>query len=243
VVEGARLESVYTVKGIKGSNPFLSAKLWTNKKLTTIIFIVIKFFKKCKKNHFFLNDFLKDQVKQGHTIIGKWSYGNPAIYRWDSSKLKIGNFCSFGPEVKIYIGGNHRSDWITTSPLPIDEFSSFFTNAADVKNFTKEKKSLEIGSDVWVGGHSIILSGLKIGHGCVIGAGSVVRESLDPYSIAIGNPAKTIKKRFNEQVIEKLLQYPWWELDDRKINILAPFLLSENFDLFFEKLILLKKQV
>ena len=204
---------------------------------------MIKFFKKFKKNHFFLNDFLKDQVKMGHTIIGKWSYGNPVIYRWDASKLKIGNFCSFGPEVKIYMGGNHRSDWITTSPLPNDKFSNFFTNASGIKNFIKEKKSLEIGSDVWVGGHSIILSGLKIGHGCVIGAGSVVRESLDPYSIAIGNPAKTIKKRFNEQLIKKLLQYPWWELDDRKINILAPFLLSENFDLFFEKLILLKKQV
>jgi uncharacterized protein YaaW (UPF0174 family) len=52
-----------------------------------------------------------------------------------------------------------------------------------------------------------------------------------------------LKKRFNEQLIEKLLQYPWWELDDHKINLLAPFLLSENFDLFFEKLQLLKKQV
>ena len=97
-----------------------------------------------------------------------------------------------------------------------------------------------MGSDVWVGGHSIICSGIKIGHGCVIGAGSVVRESLDPYSIVIGNPARTIKKRFNDQVIEKLLQCPWWELDDHKINLLAPVLLSDNVDLFFEKLELLK---
>jgi len=88
----------------------------------------------------------------GHTIIGKWSYGNPVVHRWDDSKLKIGNFCSFGQDVKIYMGGNHRSDWITTSPLPADEFSNFFTNASGIKNFTKEKKDLEIGSDVWVGG-------------------------------------------------------------------------------------------
>ena len=202
---------------------------------------MIKFLKKFKKKSFFLNDFLKDQIKLGHTIIGKWSYGNPAIYRWDDSKLKVGNFCSFGPDVKIYMGGNHRSDWITTSPLPTQEFSNYFTNASTIKNFTKENKDLEIGSDVWVGGHSIILSGIKIGHGCVIGAGSVVRESLDPYSIVIGNPARTIKKRFSEQVIEKLIQCSWWDLDDHKINLLAPFLLSENFDLFFEKFKLLKK--
>ena len=201
---------------------------------------MIKFLKKFKKNNFFLDSFLKDQIKLGNTIIGKWSYGKPAIYRWDDSKLKIGNFCSFGPEVKIYMGGNHRSDWITTSPLPVDKFSNFFTNASGIKNFTKEKRDLEIGSDVWVGGHSIIFSGIKIGHGSVIGAGSVVRESLDPYSIVIGNPARTIKKRFNDQVIEKLLQFPWWELDDHKINLLAPVLLSDNFDLFFEKLELLK---
>ena len=202
---------------------------------------MIKFLKKFKKNSFFLKSFLKDQIKLGHTVIGKWSYGNPVIYRWDNSKLKIGNFCSFGPRVKIYMGGNHRSDWITTSPLPADEFSNFFTNASGIKNFTKEKRDLEIGSDVWVGGHSIILSGIKIGHGCVIGAGSVIRESLDPYSIVIGNPARIIKKRFNKQVIKKLLQYPWWELDDDKINLLVPYLLSETFDLFFKKLKLLKK--
>ena len=99
---------------------------------------------------------------------------------------------------------NHKSDWIT--------------NSSGIKNFIKEKRDLEIGSDVWVGGHSIILSGIKIGHGCVIGAGSVTRESLDPYSIVIGNHTRIIKKRFNKQVIKKFLHYSCWVLDDDKIN-------------------------
>ena len=118
------------------------------------------------------------------------------------------------------MGGNHRSDWITTSPLPNDKFSNFFTNASGIKNFIKEKKSLEIGSDVWVGGHSIILSGLKIGHGCVIGAGSVVRESLDPYSIAIGNPAMTIKKRFNSKasISNTNTGSYWWNSYSKRNN-------------------------
>ena len=88
-------------------------------------------------------------------------------------------------------------------------FPIFLRTHQTLKILQKKKRYLEIGSYVWVGGHSIILSGIKIGHGCVIGAGSVIRESLDPYSIVIGNPARIIKKRFNKQVIKKLLQYPW----------------------------------
>ena len=117
------------------------------------------------------------------------------------------------------MGGNHRSDWIATSLLPVDEFSNFFINSSGIKNFTKEKRDLEIGSDVQVGGHSIILSGIKICHGCVIGAGSVIRENLDRYSIVIEVHARIIKKRFNKQVIKKLLQCFWWELDDDKNNL------------------------
>ena len=88
----------------------------------------------------FLNNFLKDQIKLGYTTVGKWSYGNPTVYRWDDSKLKVGNFCSIGPEFKIYIGrGNYRSDWITTSPFPVDQFSNFFIETSVIKNFGEKR--------------------------------------------------------------------------------------------------------
>ena len=92
-----------------------------------------------------------------------------------------------------------------------------------------------------IGANATILPGITIGRSALIGAGSVVTSDVPPYAIVIGNPARIIKKRFNKQVIKKLLQYSWWELDDDKINLLAPYLLSENFDLFFKKLKLLKK--
>ena len=168
--------------------------------------------------------------------VGRWSYGKPNILRWDwKSKLIIGNFCSLGPDIDFYIGGNHRLDWISTSPLPAPQFDSVFKKAKNIKNFNKSNGDIIIGHDVWIGGRTTILSGVKIGTGAVIAAGSVVVNDVGPYSVSGGNPNKEIGKRFNEDIIKKLLESEWWNLTDNDIDHLSEYLLSNNFEIFFDK--------
>lgn len=209
--------------------------------------MINNFFKKFKKKKVYKNYFLKDNLKKEINlklaIVGKWSYGNPRILRWDySSKIKIGNFCSLGPDIDFYIGGNHRVDWISTSQLPASQFNDVFEKAKAIKNFSISKGDIEIGHDVWIGGRTTILSGVKIGTGAVIAAGSVVVNDVDPYTITGGNPNRLIKKRFKDSTIQKLLETEWWNLSDDKIDILSPYLLSNNFDAFFESFKDIKNQ-
>ena len=96
-----------------------------------------KFKKKKVYKNYFLKDNLKKEINSNLAEIGKWSYGSPRIFRWDwKSKLIIGNFCSLGPEIDFYIGGNHRYDWITTSPLPASQFEGPFKKAQAIKKST-----------------------------------------------------------------------------------------------------------
>jgi len=136
----------------------------------------------------------------------------------------------------MIFGGNHRHDWITTSPLPAGTFQYFkkFPNAAGVKDFIYSNGDIIIGNDVWIGANTLILSGTTIGDGAVIAAGSVVSGKINPYTINGGNPVKLIKKRFNNRIIAKLLKSKWWELDDKKINQIAKTLCSNDFKKFFK---------
>jgi lipopolysaccharide transport system ATP-binding protein len=197
------------------------------------------FFKKKKKYlNYFLKDNLKNEISQNLAVIGKWSYGNPKIYRWNwKNKIYIGKFCSLGPEIKIIIGGNHRTDWVSTSQLPADTFNfeDTFLNAQKIKNYNYSKGDLHIENDVWIGGFSIIFSGVRLGNGSVVAAGSVVTKDVEPYTIVGGNPAKLIKKRFTSKQINFLNSSKWWDLDDKKIDLLSKYLLAEKVDLFIKK--------
>lgn len=81
-----------------------------------------------------------------------------------------------------------------------------------------------------------------MGNGSVIAAGSVVTKDVEPYTIVGGNPAKFIKKRFTSKRINFLNSSKWWELDDKKIDLLSKYLLNENIDLFIKKFKDLKKK-
>ena len=160
--------------------------------------------------------------------IGRYCYAieTPKIYFYNvtHSTLTIGNFVSIGPNVTIIVGGEHRNDWISTYP-----FSEIFEDIPKVE-CVQTKGNIEIGSDVWIGGGVTILSGVTIGHGAIIGAGSVVAKDVAPYSIVIGNPTRELRKRFNEEQIEKLLALAWWNLEDEKIKQIAPMLMANNID-------------
>ncbi len=156
--------------------------------------------------------------------IGKFTYGDPRILTFgDQSTLKIGKFCSISAEVTILLVGEHRTDWITTYPFNVllKEFNYLSGHPAT-------KGDVIIGNDVWIGTRATILSGLKIGDGAVIGAGSVVTKDVPPYAIVAGNPAKIIRMRFDPETIHDLLQIKWWNWDFHTISDNMQLLLSGN---------------
>ena len=203
---------------------------------------MFRFFKKKKlkkyKNYFLKDNLIKD-ISRGYAEIGDWTYGNPKIMRWGTNdKLIVGKYSSIGPDVTIIFGGNHRQDWVTTSPLPADTFQAYekFPNAKNITDYIYSNGNIKIGNDVWIGAKAIILSGTTIGDGSIIAAGSVVSGKIEPYTIVGGNPAREIKKRFNDKIVENLMRIKWWELEDHKINKISTLLCSTKIEEFLEKI-------
>ena len=198
------------------------------------------FFK--KKKTFFLKDNLKEEIEKGFLKVGDWSYGDIKIYRFDNfTKIIIGKFCSIAPNVTVYLGGNHRLDWISAFPFPEGYFNKIFPNAKNIKDYNISKGDLIIGNDVWIGAETTILSGITIGDGAVIAAGSFVNKDVKPYTVSGGVPNKEIKKRFSKKEIDILLKVKWWKFSNKIINDLLPVLNSNNFKLFFNKIKSIRK--
>ena len=163
--------------------------------------------------------------------IGDWTYGEPVIYRWgEKTKLSIGKFCSIADGVTILLGGEHRTEWLTTYP-----FNIFIEGAKGIHGHPITKGDVIIGNDVWIGANATILSGVTIHDGAVIGAGSLVCKDLAAYSISAGNPAKQIRLRFDESTITALLKIAWWNWPLEKIESAIPLLLSGNAEPFIER--------
>lgn len=147
-----------------------------------------------------------------YSTVGKYTYisaKSSVVY------AKIGNFCSIASNVGIG-GGAHMLDAVSTSPVFNKGRNLFGTNFANI-DFLPYKTTI-IGNDVWIGNRALILQGVTIGDGAVVGAGSVVTKDVEPYAIVAGNPAKVIRKRFDEETIEKLLELKWWDMPDEEIK-------------------------
>jgi acetyltransferase-like isoleucine patch superfamily enzyme len=160
----------------------------------------------------------------------QYSYGieNIRVRDWgEGADVKIGAFCSIADNVEIFIGGNHRTDWVTTYPFGHVHEDTFPWHG---EGHPATKGDVVIGNDVWIGSGVTILSGVNIGDGAVVSAKSVVVKDVPPYAIVGGNPAKVIKYRFSQDQIERLLKNPWWELSDSRINELIPLLCSNNIE-------------
>lgn len=162
--------------------------------------------------------------------VGRGSYGAPKIHDWGGTELKIGAYCSIAGKVQIFLSGNHRTDWVTTFPL--NRRFPNWKNAKSIQNETISKGTVKIGNDVWLGYSSIILSGITIGDGAVIAAGSVVTKDVPPYAIVGGNPAKLLKYRFDENTISKLLKIQWWSWEAKKVEEYMPILQSDDIEKF-----------
>ena len=157
---------------------------------------------------------------------------NNVLYHYpvNHDKLVIGKFCSIACGAKfLFNSANHTQTSLSTYPFAIffDEWSLRMQDVADAWD---NKGDIVIGSDVWIGYEAVILAGVTVGHGAIIGTRAVVTKDVPPYTIVGGVPAKPIRKRFADDVIEKLLALRWWDWPAEKIRQCLPYIQSGRAD-------------
>jgi acetyltransferase-like isoleucine patch superfamily enzyme len=128
------------------------------------------------------------------------------------------------------LGGNHRTDWVTT--FPFGHVNKHKFNSFNGEGHSSTNGSVIIENDVWIASNVTIMSGVLIGSGSVVANNSHVVKDVEPYSIVGGNPAKHIKFRFNPNQIDNLLSIKWWDWPEEKINANLDLLCSINIDDF-----------
>ena len=185
---------------------------------------------------------LDKQVTQPNIHVGRYSYYSGYYHGHsfddcarfilpvaDADKLVIGSFCSIGSGAAFIMAGNqgHRNDWVSSFP---------FFWMPDVPAFAQARNGFQpagdtvIGNDVWIGSEAVIMPGVTIGHGAVIGTRSLVARDVEPYMIVGGNPAKPIRKRFDDARIAMLMEMQWWDWDDAQLQPAMPLLTSGDIE-------------
>ena len=180
--------------------------------------------------------YIKNVVKNPRIIVGDYTYYDDVngadqfekhvthFYDFIGDKLIIGKFCAIAKGVEFVMNGaNHRMECASTYPFYI--MGGDWGNA--IAPVTKElplKGDTVIGNDVWIGQNVTILPGVHIGDGAIIGANSVVAKDIPPYTVAVGNPCRVVKKRLDDELIDLLLKLKWWDKSIEEIDALIPLL-------------------
>jgi len=160
--------------------------------------------------------------------IGQGTYGWPIVlYDDQGAELVIGRYSSIARGVVILLGGNHRTDWVTSYPFPL-----LCDWARGYHGYPSTKGHVSIGSDVWVGRDAMILSGVRIEDGAVVGARAVVASDVPPFAVAVGNPARVVGYRFDAETIDALQRIQWWNWSVEDIRGAMPLLLSGDIAAF-----------
>lgn len=147
-----------------------------------------------------------------NSSMGKYSFCG---YDCKIINCKIGSYCSIADGV-IVGGAQHPIEWVSTSPV-------FYRGKDSIKKKYCEHdrptdRTTQIGNDVWIGDRAMLKAGINIGDGAVIGMGSIVTKDVGPYEIWAGNPAKFIRKRFSDEIVELLIIKKWWDRPDSMIS-------------------------
>ncbi len=180
--------------------------------------------------------YVKPTIKNPNIIVGDFTYIADSefeshvthLYSWNGDKLIIGKFCQIAAGVEFVMNGaNHQMNAVTTFPFyTLEGWDAEAPAASDMPL----KGDTVIGNDVWIGQNAVILPGVHIGDGAILGASSVVGSNVEPYTIAAGNPAKPIRRRFDDEMIDLLLKFRWWDKDIAEINSLIPLLTSSDIE-------------
>ena len=154
-----------------------------------------------------INDFKFENV-----TIGQYTYGPLTVLDFGKKHhLTIGSFCSIASGVVFNLSGDHAIDRLSTFPFKAKALEGPMNEATS-------KGDIYVGDDVWIGQNAIILSGINIGQGSVVAAGAVVTTDVPPYAVVGGVPAKVIKYRFSDPIIEYLLSFDYSSLDKNLIE-------------------------
>lgn len=173
-------------------------------------------------------------AKLHHSHIGKYTRINAFC---QLARVTVGNFTAIGMNTIMGLG-RHPMNYASTQSIfyKNNNIKNDWVNPIDFK----EGLPIKVGGDVWVGRNSTVMDGVTIGHGAVIATGAIVTKDVPPYAIAAGVPAKVIKYRFNEDIIERLLEIEWWNFSDEQIQehidfFRDPKLTLEKLNIYFPK--------
>lgn len=162
-----------------------------------------------------LREKLAPEVLDGRISVGENTYGvsNQTVFMVRANdRVTIGKYCSFAPGVRIFPSGEHNFRLASTFPF----YALMMDRGVDRDTYSKGE--VVIGNDVWVGANVLILSGVTVGDGAVLAAGSVIVKDVEPYAIVSGVPAATLQYRFKPVVIEDLLRIRWWDWGEAVIR-------------------------
>ena len=163
---------------------------------------------KWRKNNKHNGTVLKNVVDISLIDVGNYTYGDLDVLASPKMdvKLKIGCFCSIASDVKFFLSGNHEMNAISTFPFDVRIRGGMPVGLSN--------GNIIVGDDVWFGQRAMIMSGVNIGQGAVIGAGAIVANDIPPYAVVGGVPAKIIRYRFSEDIIQELLKidYSKWDV-------------------------------
>lgn len=165
------------------------------------------------------------------TEIGDWTYGGISVGRlYSGCKLRVGKFCSIASGVQVQFFGKHQYNDITVYP-----FSHLHGQGWPPVSCTEVKgEDVHIGNDCWLASNCIIMQGAVIEDGVVIGSHSVVAGHIPAYSIAVGNPARVVRKRFPQEQIDKLLEMKWFDWPVEVIKAHLQVISSADIDGLYE---------
>lgn len=159
---------------------------------------------------------LKDYLPSDRLTAGEYTYFDTRITfgLWQpEDRVIIGKFCSLAKDITIFGGGEHFTDRATTYPFVL----MFAEERTERLVDAKKTNHTNIGHDVWLGYGATVMSGVKIGNGAIVGAKTVVAKDIPDYAVAIGNPARIVRYRFQPQTIARLLDLGWWDWELNKI--------------------------
>ena len=180
--------------------------------------------------------YVKPTITNPNILVGDFTYIADTdfeshvthLYPGNSARLIIGKFCQIAAGVEFVMNGaNHQMNAVSTFPFyTLEGWDAPPPSPADLPL----KGDTVIGNDVWIGQNAVILPGVHIGDGAIIGASSVVGRDVEPYTIVVGNPARPVRKRFDDELTALLLRFRWWDKSIEEIDSLIPLLTDGDLD-------------
>ncbi len=180
--------------------------------------------------------YIKPSVKNPNIIVGDFTYIADSefeshvthLYDFNKDKLIIGKFCQIAKGVEFIMNGaNHQMNAVTT--FPFYTLEGWNMKPPEISDLPLKGNTV-IENDVWIGQNAVILPGVHIENGAIIGANCVVGSNVPAYTIMIGNPARKLRKRFDDELINLLLKFRWWDKSIEEINNLIPILTLSNLE-------------